>query len=499
MEKKKIVITQKNTPEGGDKTVVQPPQREKIRLGGGKNSEKKPEEKNTSYGLPKRGQRNRKEQFATLWEQRSVKMTVIGIPVFFLLIFMGSKINFGTPSNNPVISAIDTIEKTDSSEQETTPIVNNNIHPSSDSSLSMTQITVKENDNNTLESVLSKVNLTKEAMDELVKVGNTNPHLRTLQSGRDVSIYSSKEDKTPKYLIYKTESGQEILFDLQEKIIHSTNNQIFVLKNQPVLIRKEEDGFIYSILDNNLRHELSEVMEKALKWSIDLWHVKQGDKYQVIYEEIQDRNKKATGVKGVKAICFETQGKKIYAIAQNTGSGIEFFDMNGKALKGGFLKAPLAVPRITSGFQKNRMHPVDKVVRDHGGTDYGAPEGTEIFSVADGTVIELGNNPGGNGNFIAVKHDNVYSTKYLHMSKHGEGMQIGTKVIQGQVIGYVGQTGKATGPHLCFRFRKNGVEVNPLEEVLPSSGTPLPAQYQPNFNAFRDSVVRVFAETRTFL
>ena len=173
--------------------------------------------------------------------------------------------------------------------------------------------------------------------------------------------------------------------------------------------------------------------------------------------------------------------------------------MNGKALKGGFLKAPLAVPRITSGFQKNRMHPVDKVVRDHGGTDYGAPEGTEIFSVADGTVIELGNNPGGNGNFIAVKHDNVYSTKYLHMSKHGEGMQIGTKVIQGQVIGYVGQTGKATGPHLCFRFRKNGVEVNPLEEVLPSSGTPLPAQYQPNFNAFRDSVVRVFAETRTFL
>ncbi len=491
MERKKIVIQQKNTPKDG----INEPKREKFTLSG-KFSGKPEVNANTS--LPQRG----KNRFQDMWAQKKIRMSIILVPIVIALIILLISIPSGGSSENTpnaadtVVNQDTTVISADTTESLALPqLLDTSLFTSS-------QVLIKPNDN--LQSVFSKLNLTQDIINELIVIGNENPNLRQLQDGQDMKVYTLKGETQPLYLVYKfkgeaSNAAQEITFDLQQKKLYSGEDGTIVLKNQPLLIRKAEDGFPLSILDNTLRFELIEHIEKALKWSIDLWHVSQGDKYQVIYEEIQDKSKKVVGIKSVKAICFETKGRKYYAIAQAIGDSIEYFDINGKSLKGGFLKAPVAIPRITSYFQKNRFHPVDKVFRDHGGTDYGAPENTPIFSVADGVVTEVGSKPEGNGNYIAIKHDDVYSTKYLHMVRWGEGMKQGVKVVQGQVIGYVGQTGKATGPHLCFRFRKNGVEVNPLEETLPSSGTPLPAQYSAQFNRFRDSVLKVFTETKIFL
>jgi len=193
----------------------------------------------------------------------------------------------------------------------------------------------------------------------------------------------------------------------------------------------------------------------------------------------------AVGLPRVVASEFIHRGRNFPAFAFDQGDGQDYFDEDGASLRKAFLKAPVEFSRISSRFNKKRFHPVLKKVKAHLGTDYAAPHGTEIVAVGDGVVTHAAYTKG-NGKYVKIRHNDTYTTQYLHMSRRN--VKEGQAVRQGDVIGYVGSTGLATGPHVCFRFWKNGTQVNHLEEEFPPS-TPIRAEAASDFNA----------QVRTFL
>jgi murein DD-endopeptidase MepM/ murein hydrolase activator NlpD len=215
---------------------------------------------------------------------------------------------------------------------------------------------------------------------------------------------------------------------------------------------------------------LSGRLTKVFAWSIDFFKSRKGDKFAISFTERYINDTVYDGVDSLRAAFFEYKGEKIYAFpfAQERNGKTDYFDENGKALKNFFLKAPLKFVNITSRFAKNRFHPVQLIWKAHKGTDYAAPSGTPIMTTAAGVVEQAGYTTG-NGNFVKVKHDKTYSTQYLHMSRIL--VRRGQRVKQGDVIGKVGSTGLATGPHVCYRFWKNGQQVDALKLKLPNSQT----------------------------
>ena len=209
-------------------------------------------------------------------------------------------------------------------------------------------------------------------------------------------------------------------------------------------------------------------MGQIFDYTIDFFRLQKGDNFKIIYEERYVDDTIFAGVEKVKAAYFEWQGKPYYAFNFTTDSAKGtngYYDEKGNMMKRMFLKSPLDIFRITSKFGM-RFHPVLHRMKGHFGTDYAAPTGTPIRVTAAGTVIEAGYSSG-NGNYVKVRHNNMYTTQYLHMSRILA--RRGQRISQGQVIGLVGSTGLATGPHVCYRFWKNGRQVDPLREKLPES------------------------------
>jgi murein DD-endopeptidase MepM/ murein hydrolase activator NlpD len=193
------------------------------------------------------------------------------------------------------------------------------------------------------------------------------------------------------------------------------------------------------------------------------------------------------GIPKIAGAYFNHNKEDFYAIFYNNPELQGYYDLDGRNVKKSFLKAPLEFSAVTSPYSEDRLHPVLKVNRPHYGTDYAAPEGTPIFSVADGVVMSAGYT-GGNGNYVRIKHDEIYETQYLHMSRIAKTILPGKNIRQGDVIGYVGSTGLATGPHLCFRFWKNGVQVDPASEKMPSDYV-LTTDLMETFELKRDSIL----------
>jgi murein DD-endopeptidase MepM/ murein hydrolase activator NlpD len=200
-------------------------------------------------------------------------------------------------------------------------------------------------------------------------------------------------------------------------------------------------------------------------WKINFASIQRGDKFKLIFDEYLLEGK-PVGYGKVKAALFEHKGKPIYAFYHGEDKQAGYYDQFGKSLQKAFLKEPLEYSRISSRFSMKRFHPVQRRFKAHLGTDFAAPHGTPIRSVGQGVVIEAGHSHG-NGKYVKIKHDETYTTQYLHMSRFAKGIKKGAKVTLGQTIGYVGSTGLASGPHLCYRFWKNGKQVDVLNEKLP--------------------------------
>lgn len=203
-------------------------------------------------------------------------------------------------------------------------------------------------------------------------------------------------------------------------------------------------------------------------WTVDFFGIQPGDTFKVVYEN-KYINDEQIGIGNVLASYLKNGGEDYYAyFFEQNGKG-EYFDENGANLRKAFLKAPLNYRRISSTFSNARKHPVTKIVRPHHGVDYAAPTGTPVHTIGDGTVIEKGWDKKGGGNYLKVKHNSTYTTTYMHLSGFAKGIKKGSKVKQGDLIGYVGSTGMSTGPHLDFRLCKNGTYINPLTFDSPSA------------------------------
>ena len=216
--------------------------------------------------------------------------------------------------------------------------------------------------------------------------------------------------------------------------------------------------------DQNITMELSDIYQ----WTVDFFGIQPGDVFKVVYEN-RYINDECIGMGKILATYLNNAGSEHYAYYfEQNGKG-EYFDKEGANLRKAFLKAPLNYRRISSTFTNARRHPVTKVVRPHHGVDYAAATGTPVVTIADGTVIEKGWDKKGGGNYLKIKHNSTYTTTYMHLNGFAKGIQKGSKVKQGDLIGYVGSTGMSTGPHLDFRLCKNGTYINPLTFESPSA------------------------------
>jgi len=234
--------------------------------------------------------------------------------------------------------------------------------------------------------------------------------------------------------------------------------------------------------------ELAIKLSQIFAWQIDFYHLQKGDSFKVIYDELYVDDK-FFAIGTIKAAHFTHRGKDFYAIPFTQDSVSQYFYENGNSLRKAFLKAPLEFSRISSRYSKSRLHPVIKTRRPHLGVDYAAPVGTPIRTTGDGIVLEAGYNKGA-GKFIKIRHNSVYTTMYLHLSRYATRIKKGTKVQQGQVIGYVGSTGLSTGPHLDYRFFVNGNPVDPLKVEVPPSH-PVKEELRAAYEVHRDSVMKL--------
>ena len=201
-------------------------------------------------------------------------------------------------------------------------------------------------------------------------------------------------------------------------------------------------------------------------WTVDFFGLQKGDRFRVLYDE-KVCDGETIGIDTVRYAVFSHNGRNLPMVMFNQGDGGNiWWDENGASMRKAFLKAPLKFSRISSGFSYARKHPVTKKVRPHTGVDYAAPTGTPVMTIGDGVVTSV-KYEGAGGKTIRIKHNSVYSTAYLHLSKYAKGIKAGTRVRQGEVIGYVGSTGRSTGPHLDFRVWKNGTPINPLKMESP--------------------------------
>lgn len=347
--------------------------------------------------------------------------------------------------------------------------------------------TIKSGD--TFGSLLEKQNLDgRKVYDIVAKVKDTFD-VRSIRIGKPFTILRSK-DRTNKIqvLIYQPDRLNFYVIDFRDSIVVYKKAKPLTFKTRT--IAGALNGSLSETLQNlKVDPALASRIAKIYAWSIDFFKLKKGDKFALKFTERYINDTIYDGVDSLKAAFFEYKGKKVYAFPfapdANTKKQ-QYFDEEGKTLKSFFLKAPLKFVNITSRFAKNRFHPVQLIWKAHKGTDYAAPTGTPIMTTAAGVVEQAGFTTG-NGNFVKVKHDKTYSTQYLHMSKIL--VRRGQRVTQGQVIGKVGSTGLATGPHVCYRFWRNGVQVDALRLNLPTS-TSMDSKYRQKYFEYMNPLKR---------
>ncbi|MGL2987856.1 peptidoglycan DD-metalloendopeptidase family protein [Flavobacterium sp. RSSA_27] len=325
----------------------------------------------------------------------------------------------------------------------------------------------------TFGSIIQQQNIGDKKIFDLVEQIKDSFDVRSIRNNKPYTLLRSKNKKNELlYFVYQPDALHYYVVDFRDTITKAYK------KTKPITIKRRTIGGV-------LKGSLSETLESAkveaglasriakiYAWSIDFFKLKRGDRFAITFTERFINDSIYDGVDSLEASFFEYKGKIIYAfpfVANPSSNRIEYYDEEGKGLKNFFLKTPIKFSRLSSRFSASRFHPVQLTWKAHKGTDYAAPHGTPITTTASGVVEQTGYTAG-NGNFVKVKHNGTYSTQYLHMSRIL--VRRGQRVTQGQPIGLVGSTGLATGPHVCYRFWKNGVQVDPLRLKLPN-GEPL--------------------------
>jgi len=306
--------------------------------------------------------------------------------------------------------------------------------------------------------------------------------LTNLKIGRQIRFFFNGEEKATR---------MEYDRDTEEMIVAERSDSGFSIFKEAIAYEVSEeradiviDSFLYQdALEAGMSEatiiELADVFAYAIDFTTE---IRQGDETTLIYERrLRDGERGPDG--RIKAARFQNDGEEYYAYYfEHNGEG-GYYDGDGHAIVRQFLRAPLSFSRITSGYTGARLHPITRTVSAHYQIDYAAPTGTPVVSTARGTVTGAGWE-GGWGYIVRVRHDNGYTTHYAHLNSFASGVRTGTRVAQGQLVGYVGSTGWSTGPHLDYGMRLNGSPVNPLTLVQPK-GPPLEGEAMEAFERMK--------------
>ena len=348
----------------------------------------------------------------------------------------------------------------------------------------------------TLGAVLYLNHIDHGRIDQIVKASKGIFDFRKAKAGKKFTVLCSNDSiEKAKYFIYEMSNTDYVVFDIRDTI------DVF-LGQKPIEVKlRQASGQIESslwnaLINNNMSPALvMELSSNIYAWTIDFFRIQKGDYFKIVYEE-KFVEGELVGIGRVHAAMFNHANEDFYAFYFEEEEHFgDYFDDEGGALRKAFLRAPLNYSRISSSYSKRRKHPVTGRIKAHLGTDYAAPTGTPILSTANGTITEA-RYKRNNGNYVKVRHNSTYSTQYLHMSKIKSGIRPGVYVKQGDVIGFVGSTGLATGPHVCYRFWKNGRQVDPYKQKLPPS-KPVKDENREEYNLLKDSLMTVLQSIPT--
>ena len=326
--------------------------------------------------------------------------------------------------------------------------------------------------NQTLSDVLHPMGLSMQEIHTISLLPDSLVDARKIKQGNRYLFYSLIDTTNENQLhaehvfVYEKDKLNFVAISIDPDSIWARNGQKPVDTKLRVASGTIETSLWESMLDIEANPMLAVELSEIFAWSIDFFGLQQGDRYKVIYEE-SFVDSSSLGIDKVTGAWIYHNETDFWAVPFVQDSVRSFFDEEGNSLRKAFLKAPLRFSRISSGFSHSRYHPVLKIRRPHHGVDYAAPTGTPVHTVGDGVISQVGYQRGGGGNYVKIKHNSVYSTTYMHLSGFGKGVRQGTYVKQGDIIGYVGSSGLSTGPHLDFRFYKNGSAVNPLRVEAP--------------------------------
>ncbi|MBT6581594.1 MAG: peptidoglycan DD-metalloendopeptidase family protein [Bacteroidetes Order II. Incertae sedis bacterium] len=336
--------------------------------------------------------------------------------------------------------------------------------------------------NQTFSDLLTPHKVDYQRIVELASSGKDVFDVRRLKAQRPYHVYLDSMG-VAKYMVYEQNRTSYVVFDLGD------NPSIRLEEREVAKVVRSVSGIISSslfmTLDDLGEHPaLSISMSDVFAWQIDFSRLQKGDSFRIVFEEHYVGDERVQ-VGDILAARFIHRDEDYFAFNFVEGDINEHYDEVGNSLRKAFLIAPVEYKRISSGFSGRRFHPVQKRYKAHLGTDYAADRGTPIQATGDGVVTHATYGKY-NGNYVKIKHNGTYTTQYLHMSKIKTGIRPGVRVKQGQTIGFVGSTGLATGNHVCYRFWKNGQQVDHRREKIPSIG-PVPTQFRTQFELLRDS------------
>ena len=319
--------------------------------------------------------------------------------------------------------------------------------------------------NGFLSEILLKHGVSMQEIDQALKNSRSVFNVRKIRSGNNYILFCDRDSiARARYLVYEHDPTTCYVFSFNDSL------NITPFRKKIISEIKYSSGTIETslwdaMIKGGMQPALVGDMSEIFAWTVDFFGLQKGDNFKVIYEEFFIDGK-SFGTGRIYGAQFNRTGSSITAIPFIQDGKESYFDINGNSLRKAFLKAPLQFSRISSHFSSARMHPILRIIRPHYGVDYAAPVGTPVRSIGDGRITSA-TNEGGSGRMVRIQHNSVYATAYLHLSRFGDGVFPGAFVKQGDIIGYVGTSGLSTGPHLDFRFYKNGSPVDPLKVDAP--------------------------------
>ena len=341
--------------------------------------------------------------------------------------------------------------------------------------------------NESLSGLLDNYGIGHQKIFKLAQNSRKVYDVKRLRAGDNyLIIHTRGEDKKATKFILEPNAREYVIYHLGDSVYAERVDRKVEIRKKHVAGEIKSSVYMAAVNNGGSPQLVSRLVD-VFAWQIDFFAVQQGDKFKVIFEE-ELVDGEPIGMKRILAAYFEHYGRPNYAIYFDECGGRDYYDDCGGSVRRALLKTPLDFGRISSRYSMRRFHPVLKRYKSHLGTDYAAPTGTPIRSVGSGVILES-QYKGGNGNYVKVRHNSTYTTQYLHMSKIARGIYPGATVSQGQTIGFVGSTGLATGSHVCYRFWKNGRQVDSQKIDLPPA-KPIDPSELTEFIMVRDEMIQ---------